>query len=96
MRDPLDDPMSYPPDDPMSYAEFEALQQKFAPLINAIKRQTGAFGAIVDPPYVFVLSEDGSHATRYWLPESLALDAVDVGHYELRAVPPNAPRLPEM
>src|SRR5207249_4654295 len=77
----------------MSDAEFAALQQKFAPLITAIKRDTGAVGAVVLPPYVYVITAGGTHATRYWLPESLDLDHVDVRSYELQPVPPNAPPL---
>jgi hypothetical protein len=67
--------------------------EEFAALIAAIKAQTGADGVVVEPPYLFVITENGTKATRYWLPETLEGDAREARTYVLRPVPPNAPPL---
>ena len=44
----------------------------------------------VAPPYVFLLTENGTHATRFWMPETLEGD-VEAGKYTLRPALSNAP-----
>ena len=71
--------------------EYDA---RFGPLVNAIQREhPRCDGVLVDPPYVFIITENGTHATRYWMPETLDGDVGVGARVVLRPAPPNAPPL---
>jgi len=65
--------------------------QQWAKAIAIILREQGKDirGVIVDPPYVFVATEE--LVTRFWAPETLG--PLKEGPFQLRPVPANAPAL---
>ena len=66
---------------------------KYDALRNAIMRQFPECNdVVVESPYVFVITEGGKHAVRFWMPETLDGD-IGPGEFVLRPAPPNAEKL---